>query len=106
MVVKKAAITVRLRVKIPNGWQAQMREVPTEFLEVFFAPHLSLSLSGRRAMPGSSTTFALCSPYGLRGAFAAGWKQLRRGFYLAESSAPEGREVAIPAFVAMALPVV
>jgi hypothetical protein len=28
-----------------------MREVPTEFLEVFFAPHLSLSLSGRRAMP-------------------------------------------------------
>jgi hypothetical protein len=55
--------------------------------KAFFAQHLSLSLSGRRAMPGSSTTFALCSPYGLRGAFAAGWKQLRRGFYLAESSA-------------------
>jgi len=34
MVVKKAAIKVRRLVRIPNGWQAQMREVLTEFLRL------------------------------------------------------------------------
>ncbi len=87
MVVKKAAIKVRRLVRIPNGWQAQMREVLTEFLRL---SSLNISVSRfRDAEPcrGSSTTFALCSPCGLRGAFAAAWKELRRGSYLAESSA-------------------
>jgi hypothetical protein len=37
MVGDEAAIAVRLLVEIPNGWQAQMREIATQFAEIFRA---------------------------------------------------------------------
>src|SRR5580704_17421152 len=40
MIVDKAAIAVRLFVEFPDGRQAKMREVVTEFLEVFLAQQL------------------------------------------------------------------
>ena len=46
MVVDQSAIAVRLFVEVPNGWQAKMCEVATEFVEVFLAQHLRFSLIG------------------------------------------------------------
>jgi hypothetical protein len=40
MIVDEAAIAVRNLVELPDGRQAEMREVVTEFLEVFLAQHL------------------------------------------------------------------
>jgi hypothetical protein len=54
MVVEKAAIAVCLLVEFPDGWQAEMREVVTEFLEVLLAQHLRLTLVGT---PGHAGQF-------------------------------------------------
>jgi hypothetical protein len=40
VIVDKAAIAVRNLVELPEGRQAEMREVVTEVLEVFLAQHL------------------------------------------------------------------
>jgi hypothetical protein len=53
MVVEKAAVAIRLLVKIMSRRQAQMREVVTEFLEVLLAQHLSLSLVGTPSHAGA-----------------------------------------------------
>jgi hypothetical protein len=53
MVVEKAAVAIRLLVKIMNRRQAQMREVVTEFLEALLAQHLSLSLVGTPSHAGA-----------------------------------------------------
>ena len=62
MVVDEAAITIRLLVEVPDRWQAKMREVMTEFLEVLLAQHLTLSLLGT---PGHGGEF-----YSVRRLFA------------------------------------
>jgi hypothetical protein len=55
MIVDEAAIAVRNLVELPDGRQAEMREVVTEFLEVLRFSSLSISWSrrsGRRAIAG------------------------------------------------------
>jgi hypothetical protein len=52
LVVDKAAIAVRLFVEIPNGWQAKVREVASEFAEVFLVQHLRFSLIGTPSHAG------------------------------------------------------
>jgi hypothetical protein len=49
MVVDKAAIAVRLLVGVPNGWQAKVCEVATEFPEILLTQQstaMSYSWSG------------------------------------------------------------
>src|ERR1700722_10906272 len=53
MVVEKAAIAVCLLVEFPDGWQAEMREVVTKFLEVLLAQHLCLTLVGTAGHAGA-----------------------------------------------------
>jgi hypothetical protein len=44
MVIDEAAILICAVVKLPYGWQTQMRETVTEFLEVLLAQHLRFAL--------------------------------------------------------------
>jgi predicted Zn finger-like uncharacterized protein len=57
--VDQSAIAVRLLVEIPNGGQAQMREVATEVGQVFLVQHLCLSLIGTPGHAGEFYLFRL-----------------------------------------------
>lgn len=64
MIVDKAAFAVRNSVELPDGRQAEMREVVTEFLEVFLAQHLLIPPIWAPRHAENSTVFSFCSPQG------------------------------------------
>ena len=53
-VINEAAISICLLVEVPHGWQAKVREIVTEFLEIFLAQHLRFSGVGT---PGHAEEF-------------------------------------------------
>jgi hypothetical protein len=64
LVIDQAAISIRLLVEIPDGWQAQVRQATSEFVEIFLTQDLSLALIGT---PGHAGAF-----YSFRRLFATG----------------------------------
>jgi len=58
-VINEAAILICPVVKLPHGWQAEVREIVTEFLEVFLAQHLRFALVGASGHAGEFCTFRL-----------------------------------------------